>query len=517
MIQMNDGKRVGIWIRVSTDDQVRGESPEHHERRARLYAEAKGWDVIEVYRLDALSGKTVRGYPETKRMLTDIRDGRISGLIFSKLARLARNTKELLEFAEIFRECDADLISLAESIDTSTPAGRLFYTMIAAMAQWEREEIAERVALSVPIRARLGKPLGGQAPFGYRWKENSLIPDPKEAPVRKLLHELFREHRRKKTVARILNERGYRTRKGALFSDTTVERLLRDPTAKGLRRANYTSSGGDKKSWKLKPESEWVFHEVEPIVPEGLWDECTAILDSQRQKGKRPAKRAVQLFAGLTYCTCGHKMYVPSNSPKYVCGHCRNKMPVDDLEAVFQEQLKGFFFSEEEIARSLAEGDAALRAKEELLETLEGERGRLQREVDRLYDLYQSDAIDKAGFSAKYRPLSERGRQLDEELPALQAEIDVLKISFLSREEIISEARDLYSRWPSLPQEERRRIVEAITEKIVIADGEVEISLFYSPSATPSSPGGDDDPDPSPSRNRGGLATKPQGFIAAMN
>src|SRR5205814_8838282 len=87
-------KPVGIWIRVSTEDQVRGESPEHHERRARLYAEAKGWDVIEVYRLDAMSGKTVKDYPDTRRMLEHVKTGHITGLIFSKLARLARNTKE---------------------------------------------------------------------------------------------------------------------------------------------------------------------------------------------------------------------------------------------------------------------------------------------------------------------------------------------------------------------------------------------------------------------------------------
>jgi site-specific DNA recombinase len=519
-----EAKRVGIWIRVSTEDQVRGESPETHERRARLYAEAKGWNVVEVYRLDAVSGKTVKDTPEAKQMLSDVRDGHITGLIFSKLARLARNTKELLDFSEIFRNQGADLISLAESIDTSTPAGRLFYTMIAAMAQWEREEISERVAAAVPIRARAGKQTGGQAPYGYQWKDNELLIDPVESPVRKLMYELFRDHKRKKTVARLLNEQGYRTRNGGKFTDTTIDRLLRDPIAKGIRRANYTRNQDGKGSWVLKPESEWVYLEIEPIVSEELWEECNSFLNAQRNKLKRVTKPAVYLFSGLVYCVCGPKMYVPSNNPKYTCQKCRNKMPIDDLEAVFHEQVKNFLISDQEINDHLEQGNEVVKEKTELLSVLEKEIVKITHEIDKLYDLYQSGMIDKSGFGTKYKPLAERRDQLEEQIPELQAQIDILKISQLSQETAIEEARDIHSRWPTLSYEEKRRIVEAIVEKITIGDGEVEITLYYTPpSSLPSSDGGPlsnqggSDPPCTSFGNRGKKATFEQGFIAAIN
>lgn len=474
-------RQVGIWIRVSTEDQARGESPEHHERRAHAYAESKGWKVREVYHLEAVSGKSVMGHPEAKRMLQHVASGHIIALIFSKLARLARNTKELLEFSDIFRQHDADLVSLQEAIDTSTPAGRLFYTMIAAMAQWEREEIAERVAASVSIRAKLGKSTGGAAPFGYQWKDRRLVPHPDEAPVRRLLYELFLEHKRKKTVARLLNEKGYRTRNGSKFSDTTVDRLIRDPSAKGLRRANYTRSTGDKKHWVLKPEEDWVFSETEPIVPTELWSQCNALLDERREKGKRPARKAVHLFTGFAQCHCGQKMYVPSNMPKYVCYRCHNKIAIGDLEAVFQEQLRSFFLSTEDVARYLGQADEEIRAKEERVGALEADLAKVRQEMEKVYRLYVSDQISPDGFGRAYRPLEERLKGMEEELPRLQGEVDFLKVQYLARDEVLAEARDLYERWPSLSAEEKRQIVEAVVQGIQVGKEVVEIDLCYFP------------------------------------
>ncbi|KAB2880920.1 recombinase family protein [bacterium] len=479
---MTSSKQIGIWLRVSTEDQVKGDSPEHHEKRARAYAESKGWEVKEVYRLDALSGKSVMAYPETKRMLSDIRSGKITGIIFSKLARLARNTKELLDFADIFRENEADLISLQESIDTSTPAGRLFYTMIAAMAQWEREEIAERVAASVPIRAKLGKPLGGAAPFGYQWVDRKLIPHPEEAPVRKLIYELFLKNKRKKLVARLLNEKGYRTRNGGKFSDTTVDRLLRDPSAKGKRRANYTKSLGDNKKWVMKPKKEWVFLDIEPIVTEELWNECNKILDDQRKNHKAPGPKPVHLFTGILHCSCGGRMYIPSDSSKYTCVKCRNKIGSSDMETIFQEQLKSFLFSKEDIMDYLSKADETIKEKEELIESLVKESRKVKEEMEKLVRLHLDGEIPKDGFGRHYKPMEERFNQLEEQIPTLQGEIDFLKIQYLSGDEVLNEAQDLHTRWPDLSTEDKRHIIETVTEKIEVGQEDIKIQFCYSPS-----------------------------------
>jgi site-specific DNA recombinase len=229
-------------------------------------------------------------------LLADIKAGQITGLIFSKLARLARNTRELLDFADYFRSHSADLVSLQESIDSSSPAGRLFYTMIAAMAPCEREEIAERVKTSISVRAKLRKPLGGPSPYGYEWKDRKLVEGSTEAPIRKCAYELFREHHRKAFVARLLNEADYRTRAGCKWSNIAVGRILGCPSAKGVYFVNRTHKLG---SWnhEPKPEHEWGTLTLEPLVSEEPWTGCNRILEEQSKTERRPGRRSSRFGA----------------------------------------------------------------------------------------------------------------------------------------------------------------------------------------------------------------------------
>jgi site-specific DNA recombinase len=480
---METKKRVGLWIRVSTEFQVKDESPEHHEKRGRYYAEAKHWDVVEVYRLDAVSGKSVLDHPEAKRMLHDIRNGHISGLIFSKLARLARNTKELLEISEIFRTYDADLISLQESIDTSTPAGRLFYTMIAAMAQWEREEIAERVAASVPIRAKMGKPLGGQASFGYKWEGTELVIDENEAPVRKLMYELFAKCKRKKTTAQQLNDLGYRTRNGSMFSDTTIDRLLRDTTAKGKRVANYTKSLGEGKKWVIKPKEEWIILDCPAIISEELWEECNAILAEQESRRKKPGRSAAHLLSGFVYCTCGKKMYVfHEKSAVYSCKACKRRISEGDLDEIYHMQLQNFLLTDDDVNDCFKKYDTVISEKATLLMSIQKEDSKLSKRIDELIDLRLAGELSKEAFAERKNPLEQRQSQIRDQIPELEAEIDFLKIQQISSDKINQEAKNLHARWPNMSFHERRSIVEIITDKIVVDKSEIDISLAYTPS-----------------------------------
>jgi chromosome segregation ATPase len=177
-------------------------------------------------------------------------------------------------------------------------------------------------------------------------------------------------------------------------------------------------------------------------------------------------------------------MYVPATGSKYTCPNCRAKIGSDTLEEVFHSQLTRFVFSPDDIASHLESADEQIGQKAAMLATLEGERKRVSAEMEKLYRLYIADRISPEGFASRNTPLEERLRQLDDEIPDLRGEIDFLKLQLLSSEEIVSEAQDLYSRWGTLSFDDRRSIIETITERITLSEDEVAIELCYLPTAS---------------------------------
>lgn len=484
---IDDVKKVGLWLRVSTEDQAKGESPEHHEMRGNMYAKMRGWSVVETYNLLGVSGKSVISHPEAQRMLKDIQNGKITGLIFSKLARLARNTKQLLDFADFFQKHHADLISLDENIDTSTPAGKLLYTMIAALSEWEREEIAARVRASIDVRAKQGKSLGGAAPFGYQWGNKELHIHPQEAPIRKLMFELFLKHKRYAVVAKELNAKGYRTRNGKKFAHTTLQRLLTDPIAMGMRRMNYHRKTG-KSTMILKPKEKWIIVPAPAIVSEELFNKCQAIIEDIASKNKKASRSTKHLFAGYLYCgKCTEnnkrlKMYVRSKETKYICNGCRNKIPKDDIEVIFTAQINSFLFDENHIKFHLEQQKDVIQVKQKVITQLEQTVEDIHKKMDNIMELFHNGELPKKGFNKYYSPLAEQQEQVQLNISKLQGEIDAMTVQLHSSDTVIHEARNLQQRWDDLTHQEKRSIIEVVLESIIVYTDEVEINLKDLPS-----------------------------------
>jgi len=311
-----------------------------------------------------------------------------------------------------------------------------------------------------------------------------LVINPTEAPVRKLIHELFAQHKRKRTVVKILTDQGYRTRRGENFSDVSIDRMLRDPIVKGMRRVNYTESTGEKKGWKLKPKEDWTFVEVPRIISDELWNNCNSILDEMAKNGK-VRRKGVHLFSEILECHCGTKMYMRSNYPKYICLECKNKIGSDDLEAIFHEQLKSFLFSDTEIQNHLNAEKLTVLDKEKLLQARKKELQILKQKVSDVMDLYHIGGMSIEAFKDHHTPLYEKLKLVEQSIIDLQGEIDILKMQSLDNSQVLQDARNLQTQWKFFTPSEKKNVIEAITKSIIVGKEDIEINLAYIPSHLP--------------------------------
>ncbi len=152
---MTKKKRIAIYARVSTSDQ----STEAQRLDLRRYVRERGWTLFNEFCDNGISGMT-DSRPALNELMNDAKKRKFDAVLVWRFDRFARSTKHLILALEEFRNLGIDFVSYQENIDTSSPLGSAIFTIISAVAQLERDIIAERVTAG-PRRAREnGKKLG---------------------------------------------------------------------------------------------------------------------------------------------------------------------------------------------------------------------------------------------------------------------------------------------------------------------------------------------------------------------
>ena len=150
----NQQTRTAIYARVSTLDQ----DPEMQIRELRAYAEHRGLTIVDEF-VDYMSGvKDDR--PALNRLWKAVRGRKVETVLVWKFDRFARSTKQLINALEEFQHVGVDFISITEQIDTSSPMGKAMFTIISAIAEFERSLISERVRAGIAKARAQGKPHG---------------------------------------------------------------------------------------------------------------------------------------------------------------------------------------------------------------------------------------------------------------------------------------------------------------------------------------------------------------------
>ena len=154
---MSDKKRAAVYVRVSTGDQETG----MQESELKEYCERRGWEPI-LYRDRGQSGAK-QDRPALNSLLSDLRKRKIDVILVWSLDRLARSLKQLLAISEECRSLGVDLVSLRQNIDTTIASGRLTFSILGAVAEFERELLRERVKSGMAQARRSGKRIGRPA------------------------------------------------------------------------------------------------------------------------------------------------------------------------------------------------------------------------------------------------------------------------------------------------------------------------------------------------------------------
>lgn len=450
-------KSAAIYIRVSTDAQFEeGYSVDAQKEQLTAYCISKGIKHYQFYIDGGWSGSNI-DRPELQKLIKEIKEDKISHVIVYKLDRLSRSQKDTLYLIEdIFNPYGVDFVSLNESMDTSTPIGRLMLGILSAFAQLERENIRLRTRMGMKERVKAGLWMGGgRIPFGYDYdKEKGILIPNQDAEKVRQVYKLYIEGKSTQDIANILG----------LKYDRLAYQIL-------TRKSNYGIIEYNGEEYQGKHE---------PIISKETYD---IAMKCMLERSITRTNSSEYLLTGLVYCgKCGAKMryqkwgnrgcklccYSQQKSKPYLVKdpNCvQEKLWADEVEEVVIKSILKF-------ADSYKPSETESIVPEDTLSLLYEQQNSLNKKLKKLYNIYSESDDDETLLEA-IGDLKKQIKQVN-----AQIELDTKNsIIYNRRKEKVKTVETINSIWDLLDVKQKKNIIRKLINKITICDKHVNIDF----------------------------------------
>ena len=452
---MSKNKIAAIYIRVSTDAQVEeGYSIDAQKEQLAAYCISKGIKDYEFYIDGGWSGSNLER-PEMQRLIQDAKNEKISHCIVYKLDRLSRSQKDTLYVIEdVLNPHNVDFVSLTESLDTSTPMGRLMIGILSAFAQLERENIRIRTRMGMKERVKDGYWMGGgRIPYGYDYdKEQGILVPNKDAEKVKKIYELYIQGYAAQNIANMLG----------LKYDRLAIQILK-------RKSNYGI---------IEYNGEEYQGRHEPIIPKETYD---IAMNEMLRRSISNVTTSGNLLTGLVYCgKCGAKMRYQkwgNKGTKFVCYSQQKskpylvKDPNCDQDKPWADEIESFVTKTLFLLKNRKPKESDDMMEDSKIEILNNQREELEKKIKKLYNLYAESEDD-----ILLDTINENKKKLALIKQTIESEI-VQRNLTSNKEQLKESIETLEEKWDYMTQQEKQNIIRFLIEKVMITDNEVEIKL----------------------------------------
>ncbi len=515
--------KFGAYVRLSPSDEVREEgSLVSHPQRIKSHVEYKnsqdpGWgEIIEVYTDKDYSGKDTNR-PAFRRMLQDIKLGRINAVIFTELSRISRDVKDFCNFWEFLKEHRAIFISLKENFDTTTPIGEMMVIQAISFAQFERKTIVQRIKDGARARAERGLANGGVNLLGFDrhpHKRGSLVINEDESISVRYIFTKFLELGSIAKTREYLNHNGYRTksyitqdgrqRGGQIWTHTTLHSLLTNIRIIGKVEVN-TSNKHVLPDDLPHPERYRLVDASWPaIVDESLFVQVQEKLAHNGRYGKHHIHQ--YRLSGIVECgLCGKELSGQSANGKggkyFYYAHSRKhniqgnhldrcqmeRMPAVRLEEAVISRLMELARDKKLLAQLASDSDVnteeLTKEIDQVLASKEQDKRKLDRMIDNLITTLAElpDGMKPKVILEKVADLEWQREQIANSMSEMREEKKRKGGKLINTEHIFRVFRLFQRDFATRPAHEQREVLRSVVSKVVIQENGVRVFYYGSP------------------------------------